>query len=372
MDQGRPLVSEAFRNICATLGIRKLQTTARQPTSNDEVERVNRPLKAMLDALVYANTRWWEDIDLAVYAYNTTPHSSTGYSPYYLIQCRKPHLPIDLTLEEACTEAFGTNNEYVDIMEKRGRQAKELTLLNNNTARKQYKKYFDRHINTRPYKIGDQVMMQANYEPAVKGERFTPKYVGPLKITKFISEYVVRLEWSGPNAQSRRRLDSIITHISKLKPAATEIRRAPVLATIANYATDEEEPALVVRKKPTNKRVTKKSVQAVKPKKATKPTVERTTAIKKRHPTKKIRKIDAECIEELIKGFLKQARKPAPKSIAKRTIDSKVTKELERRGRKLEEACEVLKKQTVSPQTIPASVTATNAAATTSNSFSSW
>lgn len=64
-------------------------------------------------------------------------------------------------------------------MERRWKQAKELALLNNDIARSQYKKYYDRKINERPFKIGDLVMMQSNHNPALQGDRFAPKYVNP-------------------------------------------------------------------------------------------------------------------------------------------------------------------------------------------------
>ena len=39
---------------------------------------------------------WEEALPKVCIAYNTTIHGTTGYSPFYLMYGREPHLPIDI------------------------------------------------------------------------------------------------------------------------------------------------------------------------------------------------------------------------------------------------------------------------------------
>lgn len=98
-DQGRDFESRFIKDLCKVAGIEKTRTTPYHLQGNGQTERFNRTLLGMLGTLDDdQKCQWPEHVAPLVHAYNCTKHSSTGYSPYFLMFGRCPRLPIDLTL----------------------------------------------------------------------------------------------------------------------------------------------------------------------------------------------------------------------------------------------------------------------------------
>ena len=97
-DQGTNFLSEIFKNTCKLLKINKIQTTAYHPESNGALERSHRTLAEYLRHYINEDqTDWDEWIPFAMFAYNTTPHTATGYTPFELIYGHQADLPTALT-----------------------------------------------------------------------------------------------------------------------------------------------------------------------------------------------------------------------------------------------------------------------------------
>ena len=81
------------------MGIHKSRTTAYHPQGDGLVERQNRTLQDILSSFVSQHEDDWDLwIDISVYAYNTSPQKSTGFSPFELVFGHHARLPIEQAL----------------------------------------------------------------------------------------------------------------------------------------------------------------------------------------------------------------------------------------------------------------------------------
>ena len=82
-DRASEFLSDVLQDTAELLGVQQLPTSGGHPQTDGLVERLNRTLKVMLSKFV--EKKGDEILDLALLAYRTTPHTSTGESPFFLL-----------------------------------------------------------------------------------------------------------------------------------------------------------------------------------------------------------------------------------------------------------------------------------------------
>ena len=82
-DMGGEFQNDVMRNIADLLEIQLKRTTAYRPSSNGAIERVHRTINAIFAKMGEENQRnWCELIPYVAFAYNTSYHSSTAFTPF--------------------------------------------------------------------------------------------------------------------------------------------------------------------------------------------------------------------------------------------------------------------------------------------------
>ena len=90
-DNGGHFVAKFFQDVCLTMGVKNLYTTAYHPRTNGQTERFNRTIVSALRHYVNEDNRDWDDYtDILCYSYNTQAHRATGHTPFELVLSRPP------------------------------------------------------------------------------------------------------------------------------------------------------------------------------------------------------------------------------------------------------------------------------------------
>jgi hypothetical protein len=93
-DQGSNFLSNLFANVCKLLRIIRIKTRSFHPQTNRSFERTHRVLVQYLRCYILVDQIDWDLwISYATFVFNTTPYSSTGFTPHELLFGRKPNTP---------------------------------------------------------------------------------------------------------------------------------------------------------------------------------------------------------------------------------------------------------------------------------------
>lgn len=99
-DNGSNLCGEIMTAISSYFNIKRITTSIAHPQSNGSVERAHARLAEFIRATeseIEKDVQWSAKLQLASFCYNSTVHSSTGYSPYYLLFGRHPRIITGIT-----------------------------------------------------------------------------------------------------------------------------------------------------------------------------------------------------------------------------------------------------------------------------------
>ena len=85
-DNGTQFASHLLKKLCEGVGIQQVFASVEHPQTNGQVESANRVLlRGLKRRLEKAKGSWAEEVPRIVWAYHTTPHSTTKETPFSLV-----------------------------------------------------------------------------------------------------------------------------------------------------------------------------------------------------------------------------------------------------------------------------------------------
>ncbi|KAM0729433.1 Retrovirus-related Pol polyprotein from transposon 297 [Formica fusca] len=206
-DQGTNFLSEIFKNTCKLLKIEKIQTTAYHPESNGALERSHRTLAEYLRHYINADqTDWDECIPYAMFTYNTTPHTATGFTPFELIYWHRATLPMALSQPPKPTYTY---DDYAQELKEKLRASQQVAKEHLKNEKIKTKENYDKKTKEIKLKVGEKVLLYDETVRRGRSKKLDSLWTGPYTIIEKNSEV---------NYTIKRGRKTIRVHINRLKP----------------------------------------------------------------------------------------------------------------------------------------------------------
>lgn len=158
-DRGSEFISATMTEVCTLLKIKKLQSTAYHHQTIGALENAHKSLGTYLRIQTDNHSDTWSSwLPFWCFAYNTSVHSETKYTPFELVYGKKCNLPNNLC--KSIVEPLYTYDDYPKELKYRlqvtQKEARE-NLMNSKIVRKTV---YDKNINPIVYKPNDLVVIK--------------------------------------------------------------------------------------------------------------------------------------------------------------------------------------------------------------------
>lgn len=188
-DRDARFTSQLWLDLQAQIGTNHKLSTAFHPQTDGQTERVNRVLEEYLRSFVNSTQSDWDEwLPLAEFAYNNSYHEAVGTTPFHLNYGRAPRLPAAPTnaARFPAVDQFVTNINDIVARAKKRLQA----------ANARVKHYADTKRSDFKLAEGQEVLLSTKFLTLkLPGEnKLLPKYVGPFKVLKALSDVSYKLE----------------------------------------------------------------------------------------------------------------------------------------------------------------------------------
>lgn len=207
-DRGTHFTAGVMTALWEMLGVDVKFHIPYHPQSSGQVERANRTVVSMLRKYVSASGKDWDvKLPLALMAIRSTPHRSTGVSPFEMMTGRLMTLPLHLLYrpEDVSVATAYTTHQYIADLHAHLQSTFAWAQQNLEASAKGQKAYYDRKASNREYQVGDQVLYFNFTKPTGVSKKFLPNWSGPYEIVSKLSPVAYRIRVSKPGKAAAYR-----------------------------------------------------------------------------------------------------------------------------------------------------------------------
>lgn len=192
-DQGSNFTSDLLKETCRLLDIKKIETTAYHPQSNGIVERSHQTIMSHLKCYVDEDQRNWDVwLPYAMLMYRNTPHTTTKYSPFYMMHGREMRLPTDWIHEELQPDL--SEDDFVNEIKRRLQIAHKKANDNIEARKEASKTYFDKKTKEKHFEIGDLVLLHCPEVRRGRTRKLDMPWIGPYTVVSIESDVNITIK----------------------------------------------------------------------------------------------------------------------------------------------------------------------------------
>ncbi|KAL0394444.1 UNVERIFIED_CONTAM: Gag-Pol polyprotein [Sesamum latifolium] len=184
-DNGTQFQGKTIMAWCKELKIQQNFTAVGNPQANGQTEVTNRTiLQHLKTRLEGAKSSWVEELPGVLWAYRTTPRSSTGETPFCLVYDTEAIIPAEIGEEtQRILQYDAANNQRerafdLTMIEEKRDTAYAKILHHKGLMMRSY----NRKIRPRHFQVGDLVLKKVEVSKHVR--KLDPGWEGPFKVTK--------------------------------------------------------------------------------------------------------------------------------------------------------------------------------------------
>lgn len=162
--------------------------------SNGQTERQNQNIKKILKNYVdIYGTDWDDHLNIALAAYNSSVHETTGFSPFFLLYGQDFNYNMDIMYNDLESNYTGNHAGYASDLRRKLQESYTIVRSSGLKEQERHKRIYDKKVHGSPYKDGDLVYLHSPAMPKGTCPKFYKPWIGPYKIETKICDGVYRI-----------------------------------------------------------------------------------------------------------------------------------------------------------------------------------